>query len=157
MAFATKENVETRLGRELTTDEEAFVIDALDSAASIIAEAAGKDDDWADALTPVPRILKELSVDMVIRTGQNPDGLDSSTETLGQYSRTDRFPGPGEGSSRSLFLSDEEGQIARRVIYGPGSSSSTQKSILDELPEWTPLEITELGNIADDADEIAVD
>ncbi len=139
MAFATTGDIEDRLGRELTDAEVGYVDPALDNAASIIAEAAGRDDDWADALTPIPRVLKELSIQMVIRAGQNPEGLMSQREILGQYTKEVHFDvgDPMEGDS--LFLSDTESRLVRRVIFGKASSTATMASIFDELPDWQNL------------------
>ena len=139
MAFATTGDIEDRLGRELTDAEVGYVTPALDNASSIIAEAAGRDDDWADALTPIPRILKELSIQMVIRAGQNPEGVALQREILGQYTKEVRFDvgDPMEGDS--LFLSDVEGRLVRRVVFGRSSGSSTPDTLLDELPDWQNL------------------
>lgn len=135
MAFATVPNIANKLGRELTDSESAYATDALDSAASIIAEAVGKDDDWADSLTPVPRVLKELSIDMVIRAGQNPEGLQSTTETLGMYSVTERFNVGDAAGPGTLFLSDEESRMVRRVVNGPGSSTALLPGLIDDIPD----------------------
>jgi hypothetical protein len=135
MAFATVPDIANRLGRELTDSEQAYATDALITAASIIGEAAGKDDAWADALDPVPRVLRELSIDMVVRAGQNPEGLQSTTETLGQYSVTERFNVGDSAGPGTLFLSDEESRMCRRVINGPGSSTALLPGLIDAIPE----------------------
>jgi len=137
MAFATPDDVAARLGRDLTTEEEAFVEAALDDATAAIAEAAGKNDEWSEDLDPVPKVIKALAVSLVVRAGQNTEGVVSRTEALGQYSVTDRFPDPRGGESASgIFLSDDERRLVRRVVFGRGSGTAIPASVLDGLPDW---------------------
>lgn len=133
--FAEPTDIATRLGRSLSTAEEAAVEQLITSATGVIAEAAGKDDEWAEELDPVPAVIKTLTIEMVLRAASNPEGVDSTTETLGQYSRTDRFT-VGAGDAEGIFLSDAEGRLVRRVIQGASAGTALQAVLLDELPEW---------------------
>ena len=85
MAFATVPDVATRQGRTFTTAEEDSVEVLLDYATAAIADAALKDDAWAEALDPVPTILKGLTIELVGRAMANHEGLTSMSEQIGSY------------------------------------------------------------------------
>ena len=115
MAFATADDVSDRLGRELSTGETQSINYLLDAATAVIAQAANQSDAWASSLTPVPNILRVVTVELVCRALANPKQLDSLNEALGQYNYSARFSG-------SLFLTDAEQRlVARTVNDGSGS------------------------------------
>jgi hypothetical protein len=113
VAFATVTDVATRQGRTFTTAEEDSVELLLDFATAAIADAALKDDAWATALTPVPDILKGLTIELVGRALANPNGLTSLQEQIGSYQYT-------QGYNRDLpaafVLTDIERRIVRRTV-----------------------------------------
>lgn len=129
MAFATSDDVEARLGRDLTTAEQPQVTAMLDDATSAIAEAAGKPDGWSAGLSPIPSQLKSLAVTLVVRSMANPQGLTSQQEALGAWSYSNRF----DTSLGGLALTEAEERMVRRVIYGGTSASVPIPSIVDDL------------------------
>lgn len=137
MAFAETTDIAARLGRDLTDSEETTYESLLEGATSLIAEAAGKDDAWAEDLEPVPTVIKTLTVSVALRAKSNEDGAESETETLGAYSHTVRFSTGDIGASFGLWLTDDEVALVRRVFKsGRASGSAILGSILDDIPEW---------------------
>lgn len=114
MPFATVEDVVVRLGRALTADEAAMAQQVIDSVTGQIIDTLKEDQEWADALDPVPVVFKTLCIEKVIAVGSNPQGLDSRTETLGAYSHTERYVG-GEYVG-AVLLTDEERRCIRRAV-----------------------------------------
>jgi hypothetical protein len=111
-AFATAADVASRLGQDLTAGDEIAATWLTQMATSLIAEAAGKGDDWALTLDPVPLVLKGLCVELAVRAAANPGGLTALREQLGSYSYSQQFRDVG------LLLTDVEEQIVRRVVHG---------------------------------------
>lgn len=133
MAFATGEDVATRLGRDLTADETAQAEFLTELATGLIAGACGKNDAWAAALTPVPSILNLYCVELAVRSMPNPTGLASQTESLGQYSHTERFRDSAAGEA--MALTDLEERVIRRAVFGTNSGSAKTESIATEIAE----------------------
>lgn len=113
MAFATADDVATRQGRTFTDTEEASVEVLLDYATASIADAALKDDAWAEALNPVPIILKGLCVELVGRAMANSEGLTSLSEQIGSYQYQKSF---GRDNSAAFTLNALERRIVRRAV-----------------------------------------
>lgn len=131
MAFATEEDIATRLGRALTATEAGQAELLLELATALIAGACGKDDAWAAAYTPTPVIVKAFCVELVARVMSNPTGLASLSETLGQYSNTQRFRDAAVGGG--MFLTDLEERVIRRAVFGRNTASARAESIVDDL------------------------
>src|SRR5688500_16488968 len=129
MAFATSADVADRLGRTLTDGEEASVDLLLVLAQGVIAEAAGADDAWAAALSPVPVVLRALTIELVCRALANPNGLDSLAEGLGQHNYQARFREYG------LWLSEREEALVRRAAGTTTSGSALVRSIVGDADE----------------------
>lgn len=129
-AFATTTDVELRLGRELTTAEEDQVELLTAAATAVITQEAGKTEAWADDLDPVPRVLRYLTVELVLRAMANPQGVVSFTEQLGAYSTSQRFRDTGGG----LLLTKQEGILVRQAVYGETTGSARLGSILKSDP-----------------------
>mgnify|MGYP003405151677 FL=1 len=113
MAFATVTDVATRQGRTFTSAEEDSVEVLLDYATASIADAALKDDAWAEALDPVPTILKGLCVELVGRAMANSEGLTSLSEQIGSYQYQKSF---GRDNSAAFTLNAIERRIVRRTV-----------------------------------------
>lgn len=127
MAFATSQDIETRVGRDLTTAELAQAGQLLDAATAIMAEAAGKDDDWADELSPVPQILKTVCIEIVSRVLDNPSNLDSFRESIGAYSYSKDF------RAGYLMPTPAERDLIRRVAGTPTTASPRVKSFIEDI------------------------
>ena len=112
MAFATVTDVATRQGRTFTDAEEDSVEALLDYATAAIADAALKDDAWAAALSPVPTILKGLTIELVGRALANSEGLTSSSEQLGSYQYMKSY----NKDNPSFTLTNIERRIVRRAV-----------------------------------------
>ncbi len=126
--FATALDVSARLGRELTEAETAQVEFLLAAATEIITMSVGKDAEWATSLD-VPTILRYICADMVARALTFTAGVNSTTESLGQYSYTER----GDGESYGLWMTDMERMMARRVVNGSLSGSARTESIATDV------------------------
>ena len=113
MAFATVPDVATRQGRTFTTAEEDSVEVLLDYATAAIADAALKDDAWAEALDPVPTILKGLTIELVGRAMANHEGLTSMSEQIGSYQYMKSF---NKEATAAFTLTNVERRIVRRTV-----------------------------------------
>lgn len=131
MAFATAEDVATRLGRTLTGTEAATATQLLTAATAVIAGAADKDDAWADALSPVPKILGQLTIELVYRVMSNPENLATSQEQIGAYQYRKGFQ---TGAASGLLLTDTEERLVRRVVHGRTTASVRLESVASERP-----------------------
>lgn len=86
MAYATVADVETRLGRDLTDEEEAQVTELLEDVETLIkTRIPDLDAKVADGTIP-ERLVVMVEVNAVIRVLRNPDAYVSETD--GNYSYT---------------------------------------------------------------------
>lgn len=113
MAFATVTDVATRQGRTFTTAEENQATLLIELATAAIADAALKDDAWAAALTPVPDIIKGLTVELVGRAMANSEGLTSQSETIGSYQYMKSY---NKEATAAFALTNIERRIVRRTV-----------------------------------------
>lgn len=76
---------------------------------------------WAKPVDPVPPWVKDIAIDVAARYLSNPRGLASTTRTVDEASRTERFEtGTGSRPRRGFFLEEDElrrlaPKIRRRV------------------------------------------
>lgn len=131
MAFCTAEDVATRLGRTFTTAQSDSAELLCEAATATIADAAGKDDDWSDALDPVPRILRHLAIELVCRTMRNPDGLARFQEQLGAYAHSESYRDAARGGG--MQLTEVEHLLVSRTVWGRTSASVRPESTATEL------------------------
>lgn len=129
MPFATADDVAARLGRNLTDAETTASENLIGTVQALIIDAVDRDSEWADALDPVPGVLKGIVVEKVCGALANPQGIQSMQETLGQHSYAVRF---GQGGS-SLWLTPQEERLARSAVYGTLTGSSTPRALNDRL------------------------
>ena len=129
MAFATTDDVSARLGRNLEASEIDAVTFLLDAATASVTLEAGRTDAWAAALTPVPAMLRFVTVDVVCRALANPSGLASLQEQLGSASYSARFRDAGGG----LELTPSERRIVRLAAGRAATGSVAVESILTPL------------------------
>lgn len=137
MAFATVEDVATRLARALSATDAGTAEQLLDAAAAVIADAASKDDAWVAQLSPVPSMLRFLSVELVVRAMSNPEGLASFREQIGVHQFAKNFRAGADGGG--LMLTPVEELLVRRTVYGRTSGSPTVASVTDDLPLIDPF------------------
>lgn len=129
-ALATVDDVRKRLGRQTLSELDVDQITMLlEGASGVIAEAAGKGDDLV--LDPVPSTLRFLSIDLVVRVMQNPEGLRSFQKQLGasQFSRS--FDPERVG----LELRPVERRLVRRVVHGRLSGSAVVSSTVEHYDD----------------------
>ncbi len=129
--FATRGDVETRLGKSLTTAEADQVDLLLVLATGAIAEACDKDLEWANTLDPVPTMLRILCIEVTARVVLNPGALKSGSESLGAYSRSGTYATSGQ-----IELTDHEERLARRAVFGSNSASSRPASTATEVYDF---------------------
>ncbi len=131
MAWPTNTDIATRLGRtQLTTAEQNQADLLLEQAIAAIADACGKDDDWSDALDPIPAALAGFTIEVVVRTMAVPVGVRSQQEQLGQYSHSESYP---DALAGGLQLTDVEERRVRRIVFGSNSGSAQAESIITDL------------------------
>lgn len=135
--FATRTDLAVRLGRnddtELTTAQQAQADLLLTLATGIVTDAVGKDTAWADALTPVPGVLRAVTIEMVARVMHNPMGVRSEMQQLGSAQHSVSFADGAHG----LFLTDDEARLCRRAVLGPMSGSVQLGSLFSPDPTVT--------------------
>jgi hypothetical protein len=131
VAFATTTDIATRLTRTLTAAEDAAAGLLLEGATGLIADACGKDDDWADSLDPVPSVLRFVCIEAVSRALANPQNVASLQETLGAHSYAVRFRDLQNGGG--LYLTGHEERMVRRAVFGRTTGSARVESVADEL------------------------
>lgn len=127
MAFATSGDVSNRLGRTLTPGETTTVDALIEGATAVIAEAVDRDDDWAAALDPVPKIVKVMTVELVCRALANPNQLAALSETLGSFQYSARFRDAG------ILLTEVEERLVRKAVHGRLSGSAPTQSIVADI------------------------
>ena len=130
MAWPTNTDIATRLARTLTTAEETQADLLLEQAVAAVADACGKDDDWADALDPIPAALAGIVIEAVARAITAPIGVRSTQETLGTYSHSESYT---DQLAHGLQLIAAEERRARRIVFGASTGSATLPSVLDTL------------------------
>jgi hypothetical protein len=131
VAFATVDQVERRIGRDLTAAERIQTGHLVVDATSLIADAIDKDEAWAAALDPIPARLRVTCVEAVIRVLQNPRGVRSQQEALGQYSHSESFTTDTVLGSGALMLTDREERACRRAAFGTNTGSVVIDSIVE--------------------------
>lgn len=117
MPFATIEDVEQRLGRELTESEQ-------DTATFIIGAVSDTIADEFDLPDEPPAAVRMVVVEKVVSALNNPQGLASFSEQLGSYQRSGTFP---RAADIGIFLSREDRRAIRRAL-GSGFRSVTLRS-----------------------------
>lgn len=102
MAYATVADVESRLGRDLTTEEEAQVTELLEDVETLIrVRVPDLDEKIADGTIP-ERLVVMIEVNAVVRVIRNPDAYVSETDGNYSYTRSQ------SGSSGFLELLPQE-------------------------------------------------
>lgn len=124
MAFATSDDVATRLERPLSDEEAANVDLLLDFASTLVADAAGKGDDWTP--DPVPNVVRLVTVEAVYRVMVNPSGSTFTMEQLGSYQFSERFDAAG------LALTERERRSVRRAVNGALTSVTLESPYAGE-------------------------
>lgn len=118
MAFATTDDIADRLELSaLTAEQDAAATQLLETATAIICVTAGRDE--AD-ISPVPDLVKGLTIELVCRAMASPQGLSSASETLGEYTRSETYR---RDLSSVLLLTQAEQLILRKAIHGRTSDS----------------------------------
>lgn len=130
MAFATAEDVATRLARDLTAEQGAQAEFLLDIATAVIAGACGKDDAWAAALTPVPDLVMGMCVELVVRVMSNPTQARSMSEQLGQYQHSESFRDAAQGGG--MLLAPWEELAVRNAVFGRTTASVRVKAVVND-------------------------
>lgn len=145
MAIATTAEVQDRMGVTFTAAQTSACELLLDSATALVADAVGKDDDWAAALSPVPAVVKAITIEIVRRAMSNPGGLTQQSQQLGQFQQSESY----RRDAGELMLTSLEGRQLRRAVFGSSASIGSVRvgSIIDQdlvaesfdgLDDWYP-------------------
>lgn len=129
--LTTADDIRIRLGLSaLTSDQEAQIGLLIEQASGLIANAAGKDDDWIDDLTPVPVALSSICIEAVARAFAVPIGVRSQQETLGSYNHSESYP---DQLAQGIALTPAEELRVRRIVFGSTSASTRPDGVLQDL------------------------
>lgn len=131
-AFAAADDVARRLGRQLTAAEIDQVGWLLAMATDYILDAVDGDQEWGATVDPLPPVLTGVCVEMVVRVLTNPAGAVASSEQLGAYSRSVSFS-QAQGATFGLTLTDVEGRLARRAVWGSDSGTARVRSTFNDV------------------------
>lgn len=124
--YAAISDIEARLGRDLTTAEEATYGSILDAVSAEINTLLDLD---ADLATP-PAAFKGVTVTAAIRLANNPEGLAARSETLGAYQHSQTFP---RATDTATLLSNSEIRLLRKAVYKTNVGSPRIGSVLDDI------------------------
>lgn len=112
VAVASSEDVETRLGRDLTESEAQRVIGLIEEAQVIISGYLGAIPD------PVPPAVRVVVSRMVARVLEQPDSeafyAESVSHSAGPFSETKRYSSGASGGAPWLTASDKQALAAVR-------------------------------------------
>ncbi len=133
MAFATVDDVQTRLARTLSADEQDAATLLLDGVAAEIALAVGLD--LADITDP--GVLRFISIEAVCRVMANPSGARSTSESLGAYQYAVSF-----FESQAGLLNEREERQIREAVWGSTAAGVRTESVIDDV-----IELAETGEI----------
>lgn len=120
-AFATADELADRLGTTLSDDTQAEA--ALAAASAVVAAELDKE---VSDISPVPALIKHVTITVALRAFANPQGL--TGEQIGAY----RYSAKGAG----LELSKVESLLIRRAYYGATSGSTRPESTSDEVWDY---------------------
>jgi hypothetical protein len=128
--YATRRDVASRLGRDLTEAEEPQVDFLLYAGTYLTAAAVGK---TVGDFVP-PDVFRIVVADMAARALGTPVGATASREQLGEYSYSQSYRTDAPG----MALWDLERQMLRLAVYGTLTASSRPDSLLTTFfPEPT--------------------
>lgn len=142
-SLATVENVANALGKDvgdLTANESLQIEFLLTLATGIIAAAGGKTEAWAETLSPIPKVLRLVAIQVVLRAMANPEGLAAMSEQIGAYSVNRSYRAASAGGS-TLMLTAAEKRMVRAAVAASDLTSVT-------------LESPYSGTVADDESEL---
>lgn len=131
MALATHNDVEIRLGRSLTTAEQATAEQAIETATGLVADCVDRSVDWVDQLDPVPPALRGICVERAVAIIANPTGLHSESETLGSHTHSQTHRRPPEGGVFPLTAVEE--RMVSRAIFGTTAGSAPAESVINRV------------------------
>lgn len=130
--FASVADLEMRLGRTLSATEVDQAIWILPSITTLIADALGRDDEWAQNYIPVPDGLRVLCAEAGARALTQLPGVGSTQEQLGSYLYSTNYRAT---DAQGVMLTHEEGRRARRIVYGTNSAGVEVPGVLESFIE----------------------
>jgi hypothetical protein len=133
--LADVRDVRARVGRDLTDDEATQVQFLARMATITIYTSLSKPSAWT-APSDAFDYLNVVAVEMVARTFANPDDLQSRSESIGNYSYTNRYNRNAPG----MVLTGPEELMIRNAVYGVNTASVKLPSQADEYANniWWP-------------------
>lgn len=155
ITLCTPADVGTLLARTFTDAEALSVAMLCELATAAITDAVDQTPEWVAALDPVPFGLRVMALELVRRamplTSGNPTGLTSKSETIGEYSYTDRYENGGasaNGGGGGMSLTDAEERRVRRIVWGRNSATTMPRTTVDQV-----IELIEDGEIVSGVSE----
>lgn len=124
MAFAAHSDVQTRLGRDLTADEQDTATAVIATVEGLIVEVSGE-----AAPSTAPAYYKALCVEKAIGAITNPENVASRSESLGAHSHSQTFP---RDLDSGIFLTEREEYVIRRIANNAVSGSSRPHSLIHD-------------------------
>lgn len=144
VTFATIDELAIRLGKldatQLTAEQRAQGEMLLVLATGLITQAVNRDTAWAEALAPIPTMLRAVCLEMVARVMNNLSGARSESEQLGQYQHSASFT----DDAHRLMLTASERTLCRRIVLGSTSGSASVESLVDKLAVNVPTPLSDL-------------
>ena len=133
--LASLQDVRVRVGRMLSDDEIAQVRFLARQATITIYALLPKPSTWIPE-GDVFDYLNVVAVEMVARTFANPDDLQSRSESIGNYSYTNRYNRNAPG----MTLTKPEELTLAKTVFGTNTASVKVPSQADEYAEniWWP-------------------
>lgn len=129
--LASKTDVATRLGRSLSTTEEATAEQVIETVTGLIADAVERTPEWVQEIDPASPVLRALCVERAVSAIVNPSSLVSESETLGIHAYSKTHSRSAEGPP--LALSDAEERMASRAVFGRASGSAPVEAPIDRI------------------------
>lgn len=133
MAFVDITDVQVRLGRSLSTAEEAQVTAWIEDLEAIVLQRVPDLRERIDAGTISEAIVRSVLCSAIIRVMRNPGGLRQRTESIDDYSLTETID--SSLSTGALYLTDEEWDLLLPVVSG-GAFSIRLYGAPDRAAGW---------------------
>lgn len=127
--FATAEDVETRLGRELTEQQQDAAEFVSELVTDLICEVAGINEPDEN----VPAYYRALCVEKAVAAISNPENLSSMSRSLGSFSQSSTFQRISVRDTSGISLTEFEERKIRQIASGRASGSSRPRSAPDDF------------------------
>jgi hypothetical protein len=143
VALIAIDDLNERLGRTLSGDEETQALRYIDDASAIVLSIANPTTDWTSAT--LPAVVLPVIVAMVRRGMENPRGL--TGEQIGSYSWQ-----AGASTPSTLYATPEEKRIIRRAASTLGVGTALLEGYVPDRTAGLDFEDQFIDSIYESAD-----